>query len=51
MNKKEVESKNLIISNATFKKNDKFVLESPAELSSNAILLAERAGSVHGLKY
>ncbi len=50
-NKEDLNSKNLILSNATFKKNDKLSLESPNEFSPQLILLAETAHSIHGLKY
>jgi hypothetical protein len=50
-NKEDVDSKNLILSNATFKKNDKLFLESPNEFSPQLILLASTAHSIHGLKY
>jgi hypothetical protein len=39
-NREDLDSKNLILSNATFKKNDKLSLESPNEFSPQLILLA-----------
>jgi len=49
--KDQLESSNLILSNATFKKQDKLLLESTVELSPQLILLADKAHSIHGLKY
>ncbi len=49
--KTQLETTNLILSNATFKKQDKLFLESTVELSPQLILLADKAHSIHGLKY
>lgn len=49
--KDQVDSRNLILSNATFKKQDKLYLESNLELSPQLIVLADTAHSIHGLKY
>ncbi len=49
--KDQLDSRNLILSNATFKKLDKLFLESTTDLSPQLILLADKAHSIHGLKY